>query len=114
MPIGGHIPDSVLSAFCDESDDFGNPEPHTPFYLLTLVLHEQSHSVSDQIMRLEQSLSCSPVEQREAIHTALSAKKERLNDKPTDRGTTFVPLRPALLVKMLAQNTDTRRKIAHF
>lgn len=61
MPIGGHIPDSVLSAFCDESDDFGNPEHLLPWRHLkeqpgltaimqpqnNLVIFDQALSFSD-------------------------------------------------------------------
>ena len=33
-----------LSIFVDESGDFGAYEPHAPFYLFTLVFHDQNNS----------------------------------------------------------------------
>ena len=29
-----------LSIFIDESGDFGSYEPHSPFYIITMVFHE--------------------------------------------------------------------------
>ena len=34
-----------LSCFVDESGDFGKYEKHSPYYLLTLVFHEQNKSI---------------------------------------------------------------------
>ena len=45
-----------LSIFVDESGDFGTYEPHAPFYLFTLVFHNQNNSIEDQISHLEQGL----------------------------------------------------------
>ena len=46
-----------LSIFVDESGDFGTYEPHAPFYLFTLVFHDQSNLIEDQIIHLEHGLS---------------------------------------------------------
>ena len=46
-----------LSIFVDESGDFGSYEPHAPFYLFTLVFHDQSNAIEDQINHLEHSLA---------------------------------------------------------
>ena len=48
-----------LSIFVDESGDFGSYEPHAPFYLFTLVFHDQSNSIEDQIHHLERGLEYS-------------------------------------------------------
>ncbi len=45
-----------LSIFVDESGDFGPYEPHAPFYIFTLVFHDQSHSIASQLEYLEGSL----------------------------------------------------------
>lgn len=45
-----------LSIFVDESGDFGAYEPHAPFYLFTLVLHDQSNSLKEQLQHLEHGL----------------------------------------------------------
>lgn len=66
----------VLSVFCDESGDFGKLEPHSPYYLLTLVMHDQSRPISDQVLRLESSLSFEPVDASGAVHTAPLIRRE--------------------------------------
>ncbi|WP_165062575.1 hypothetical protein [Adlercreutzia sp. ZJ154] len=43
-----------LSVFIDESGDFGVYEKHAPYYLITLVLHDQSKSISEQVAYLKQ------------------------------------------------------------
>jgi len=45
-----------LSIFVDESGDFGAYEPHSPFYLLTLVFHDQSVDITENINKLNNSL----------------------------------------------------------
>ena len=41
-----------LSIFIDESGDFGTFEPHNPFYILTLVFHDQSIDITPNLKRL--------------------------------------------------------------
>ena len=38
-----------LSVFCDESGDFGAYEYHSPFYIVAMVFHDQSTSISESI-----------------------------------------------------------------
>ena len=38
-----------LSIFVDESGDFGSYEKHSPFYLFTLVFHEQDKTITSQV-----------------------------------------------------------------
>lgn len=49
--------ESHLSVFVDESGDFGKYEKHEPFYIFTLVLHDQSISIQNDIQALETFLS---------------------------------------------------------
>ena len=46
-----------LSVFIDESGDFGEYDERTPYYIITMVFHEQSHSISDAVKKLDQELS---------------------------------------------------------
>ena len=46
-----------LSVFIDESGDFGSLEPHCPFYIVSMVTHDQSISIGDDIQRFEERLS---------------------------------------------------------
>ena len=41
-----------LSVFVDESGDFGEYESHSPFYIVSLVFHEQSVDISAELTRL--------------------------------------------------------------
>ena len=38
-----------LSIFIDESGSFGEYEPHSPYYIITLVFHDQSLDISGNI-----------------------------------------------------------------
>ena len=65
----------TLSCFVDESGDFGAFHSHCPFYLVAFVLHDQSHSINNQLHRLEDVLRvggypnhvlhCGPILRRE-------------------------------------------------
>ena len=35
----------ILSIFVDESGDFGDLQPHSPFYIVTMLLHDQNDSI---------------------------------------------------------------------
>ena len=45
-----------LSIFIDESGSFGMYEPHSPFYLVTLVFHDQSIDISPNLLRLRNAM----------------------------------------------------------
>ena len=67
----------VLSIFIDESGDFGAFEPHSPYYLVAMTLHDQSVDISENINGLELHLrnlnfDCG------AIHTAPIIRREEI------------------------------------
>ena len=39
--------DRILIIFIDESGDFGSYEPHAPFYIAAMVLHDQQHRTEE-------------------------------------------------------------------
>ena len=45
-----------LSIFVDESGDFGEFDPRAPFYILSLVIHDQRVSISDDLSLLESEM----------------------------------------------------------
>ena len=49
-----YMKENVLSIFIDESGDFGPYEHHTPYYLVAMVLHNQSVSIESNIQELTQ------------------------------------------------------------
>lgn len=65
-----------LSVFVDESGDFGAYEPHAPFYLFTLVFHNQNCPIMNQVKRLEDSLSNVGFEPRHCFHAGPIIRRE--------------------------------------
>ena len=45
-----------LSVFIDESGDFGPYSPHSPYYLVTLVFHDQSVDISSSLRQMQESM----------------------------------------------------------
>ncbi len=46
-----------LSVFVDESGDFGKYDYHAPFYIISMVFHDQQKDLSDDLKKLESELS---------------------------------------------------------
>ena len=45
-----------ISVFVDESGDFGFNEKSSPYYVITMVFHDQSFDISEKINRLNEEL----------------------------------------------------------
>ncbi len=46
-----------LSIFIDESGDFGEYSHLSPYYIISMVIHDQANSISDSLVYLENALS---------------------------------------------------------
>ena len=46
-----------ISIFVDESGDFGKYDKHSRYYVISMVIHDQSIDISDQIEKLNSALS---------------------------------------------------------
>lgn len=68
---------SELSVFIDESGDFGSYEHHAPYYIITLVFHDQSSDISEQIKHLRRHLVEQGFAENHAIHSAPLIRRER-------------------------------------
>ncbi len=66
---------SVLSIFVDESGDFGKLNNSSPYYLVTLVFHNQSDELSDDLKKLDDSMSYADTEYS-YIHTGPIIRRE--------------------------------------
>ena len=64
-----------LSIFIDESGDVGAYQPHSPFYVITMVFHDQSNDLTEHLNRLDQELSFLNVDDM-AIHTEPLIRRE--------------------------------------
>lgn len=65
-----------LSIFVDESGDFGTYEPHAPFYLFTLVFHNQHSSINEQIKHLEHGLADIGFDVKHCFHAGPIIRRE--------------------------------------
>ena len=84
---------SELSIFVDESGDFGPYSFHSPYYIITMVIHDQSFDISDQVIKLDQELQFLGHENH-VIHTEPLIRREEdyKNLSPNDRRIIFSKL----------------------
>lgn len=76
-----------LSIFIDESGDFGLYQSHSPYYIISLVFHDQNNDISDKIEYLNKHLShyqinnncihTGPIVRREEIYQNMDLKERR-------------------------------------
>lgn len=64
-----------LSIFIDESGDFGEYDYHSPWYIVTMVFHEQEVSIQEPMEYLNRELSLLGLENH-CIHTGPIIRKE--------------------------------------
>ena len=64
-----------LSIFVDESGDFGEYSTHSPYYVITLVMHDQGIDISRAIKALNSELEKMKI-QDFCIHTEPLIRKE--------------------------------------
>lgn len=64
-----------LSIFIDESGDFGEYSYHSPWYIVTMVFHEQEKSIQEPMEYLERELFFMGLE-KHCIHTGPIIRRE--------------------------------------
>ena len=84
-----------LSIFIDESGDFGEYSVHSPFYIITMVFHNQSEDIQDSILKLNKELSYLGIENA-CIHTGPIIRREEIYSDMD------VPERRRIFNKMIA------------
>ena len=67
--------ENTLSCFIDEAGDFGGYEAHSPYYIVSVITHEQADSIQAEINGLEKYLA-SLGYAHHAIHTAPLIRRE--------------------------------------
>lgn len=65
----------ILSIFIDESGDFGKFESHCPFYLVTMILHDQSHDINELVSKFDEHL-CNAGFPIHAVHSGPLIRRE--------------------------------------
>lgn len=66
-----------LSIFIDESGDFGKYSHHSPYYIITMVFHNQSNNIQSAITKLNTELSYLNLNNI-CIHTGPIIRKEEI------------------------------------
>lgn len=66
-----------LSVFIDESGDFGDYEPHSPYYIITMVFHDQSEDITSAVAILNAELAYLNLPNI-CIHTGPIIRKEEI------------------------------------
>lgn len=65
-----------LSVFIDESGDFGPYSPHCPYYLITLVFHNQSHSIASEVDYLKKHIVEQGFSRTHCVHSGPLIRRE--------------------------------------
>ena len=65
-----------LSIFVDESGDFGEYAQHAPYYIITMVFHDQSNDISQNIKILNNALRQIGYGDEQAVHTEPLIRRE--------------------------------------
>ena len=84
----------VLSIFVDESGDFGEYAKHAPYYIVTMVFHDQSIDISPNIKRLDEALLHIGYGGGQAVHTEPLIRREKPYQffQPNERRSIFSKL----------------------
>ena len=84
----------ILSIFVDESGDFGTYSQHSPYYIVTMVFHNQDSKITEQIQKLDQEILSLGYEKDFVIHTAPLIRKEEMfsSVSPNERRALFTKL----------------------
>lgn len=82
-----------LSIFVDESGDFGPYSKHAPYYIITMIFHNQSVDISEQIQKLDMELAKSGYPSH-VVHTEPLIRREEdyKNLSPNERRSIFSKL----------------------
>ena len=85
---------SYLSVFVDESGDFGDYQPHSPYYIVSMVLHDQEQSIEAMVKKLDQELQYLGYKPDYVVHTAPLIRGEQENRlvQPNKRRAAFTKL----------------------
>lgn len=83
-----------LSVFVDESGDFGEYSFHSPYYIITMLFHNQNQTIDAQVQKLNNEIQSLGYEKDFVIHTAPLIRKEEMFTAvlPNERRALFTKL----------------------
>ena len=83
-----------LSMFVDESGDFGEYSHHSPYYIITMLFHDQDKDIKPLVQKLDSEIQSLGYEKDFVIHTAPLIRKEEMFNKvmPNERRALFTKL----------------------
>lgn len=65
-----------LSIFVDESGDFGEYNHHSPYYIITMVFHDQTNDITDDIQKFNNELLLLGFNPHHCIHNGPIIRRE--------------------------------------
>ena len=65
-----------LSIFVDESGDFGEYKYHSPFYIITMIFHNQGNDLTNQTHKFNQELLQLGFQSNHCVHSGPIIRKE--------------------------------------
>lgn len=65
-----------LSIFVDESGDFGEYSPHSPYYIITMVFHNQNDDITENIEKFNNELLLLGFNPQHCIHNGPIVRRE--------------------------------------
>ena len=83
----------VLSIFVDESGDFGPYSSHSPYYIVSMVFHNQANDISGNVAKLNEELNNLGLKEH-VVHTEPLIRREEnyRNMSPNERRAIFTKL----------------------
>lgn len=102
---------NILSVFIDESGDFGEKTNLKSYYLVTMVFHNQSESIADNLKRFEDALSNCAFKDN-CVHTGPIIRREEPYKNLTidERRKILYCVRSFMLACKLKQHTFVAEK----
>lgn len=65
-----------LSIFVDESGDFGEYSYHSPYYIVTMIFHNQNNDITEPIKKFNHELMLLGFEQEHCVHNGPIIRRE--------------------------------------
>lgn len=98
-----------LSVFIDESGDFGEYEKHCPYYLISMIFHDQNKNISGQVKALNNFLKDVGFTADFYIHASPAIRRER------EYKNISLEARRKLIANLMAffRKTDTKFEVFH-